>query len=428
MKSTRYRWTILVLLTLAMMINYMDRAALSIAMPFITRDFQLTPSEKGMIFSIFFIGYAAFNFVGGYLADRYGPRSVFAWSMMVWSLLCGATAGVFNFWSLLLVRVLFGLGEGPVSAVANKAIANWFPVQERARAIGFCQAGGPLGGALAGPVVGLLALWLGWRIAFVIIAAVGIVWAVAWYRMARDLPAESSRVNHAERNLITVGRSRAQADAADAPASLLSIIGQREVIVTGGALFCYNYILFFFMTWFPSYLIEARGVSLRDMSFFSALPWLMGALGFLAGGWLIDMLYRVTGRLLFSRKVVLVCSLLTSSLCIAAVGQVDDTIAIVGIMTVAIGALMLAGPGFWALLQDSVPPARIGTAGGFMHMLSNLSGIIAPVATGFIIQSAQTYAGGFVLAAALGLLGAVVILVFIHQRPPSSPVPIATPA
>lgn len=427
MKPSKYRWKILALLTLAMMINYMDRAALSVAIPFITKDFHLTASEKGLIFSIFFIGYAAFNFIGGYLSDRYGPKSVFTWSMTIWSLLCGATAGVFNFWSLLTARVLFGLGEGPVSAISNKAINNWFPVKERARAIGINQAGGPIGGALAGPVVGLLAIWLGWRMAFVIIAVLGLIWAVVWYRMARDIPAQSPDVDAAELALINAGREPVKAvDASERP-KLLTVISQREVLVTGCALFCYNYILFFFMTWFPSYLIDARGVSLKEMSFFSSLPWLMGAFGFLCGGWLIDTLYRKTGKLLFSRKVVLVCSLLTSSVCIGVVGLVDDTMAIVGIMTVAIGSLMLAGPGFWALIQDSVPPAQIGTAGGFMHMLSNLSGIVAPAATGFIIQSANTYTGGFVLAAGLGLVGALIIVVFIHNRP-SAAMPIPEPA
>ncbi|MFJ3056281.1 MFS transporter [Herbaspirillum sp. NPDC087042] len=427
MKTSKYRWAILALLTLAMMVNYMDRAALSVAIPFITKDFHLTAAEKGLIFSCFFIGYAAFNFIGGYLSDRFGPKSVFTWSMVIWSLLCGATAGVFNFWSLLTARVLFGLGEGPVSAISNKTINNWFPVRERARAIGINQAGGPIGGALAGPVVGLLALWLGWRTAFVIIAVLGLLWALVWHRMSRDLPAQSEHVSPAELQLINAERPSVAATSSAEKVSLLTIITQREVLVTGGALFCYNYILFFFMTWFPSYLIDARGVSLKEMSFFSALPWLMGALGFLCGGWLIDTLYRITGKLLFSRKVVLVCSLLTSSLCIGVVGLIDDTMQIVAVMTLAIGALMLAGPGFWALIQDSVAPSRMGTAGGFMHMLSNLSGIIAPAATGFIIQSAKTYTGGFVLAAVLGLVGALVIVIFIHQRP-SSAMPVVKPA
>jgi len=174
-KKKNYRWTILTMLFLAMIINYVDRAALSIAMPFITQEYHLTPAEKGMIFSSFFFGYALFCFVGGYLADRFGPKRVLTWSMGFWSVLCGSTALAFNFWSLLIVRALFGVGEGPVSTTANKTVNSWFPIKERARAIGINQAGGPLGGARAGAIVGFLALWLGWRVAFVVIAVSGVL-------------------------------------------------------------------------------------------------------------------------------------------------------------------------------------------------------------------------------------------------------------
>jgi ACS family hexuronate transporter-like MFS transporter len=421
-KKKNYRWTILTMLVIAMIINYVDRAALSIAMPFITQEYHLTPSEKGMIFSSFFIGYALFCFVGGYLADRYGPKRVLTFAMSGWSILCGLTALAFNFWSLLIVRALFGVGEGPVSTTANKTVNNWFPIKERARAIGINQAGGPLGGALAGPIVGFLALWLGWRVAFIVMAVMGLIWAVCWFRMATSTPQEHPKVSAEEIALINAERDVPVMTAAQAPRTpVLEIILQRSVLVTGVSLFCYNYILYFFMTWFPSYLIDAKGIDLKSMSIVTSLPWLVGTVGFLCGGVLIDYIYKRTGKQLFSRKVVLVTCLLVAACCIALTGQVEDVTQSVVVMTVAIGFLMLTAPAYWSLIQDAVPGHQVGTAGGFMHGLANLSGIVAPTATGIIIQTSGTYASGFALAGGLGILGALIVAIFVGQPKPLTP-------
>jgi ACS family hexuronate transporter-like MFS transporter len=417
-----YRWTILAMLFVAMVINYVDRAALSIAMPFITQEYHLTPSEKGMIFSSFFFGYALFCFVGGYLADRFGPKRVLTWSMGFWSVLCGATALAFNFWSLLIVRALFGVGEGPVSTTANKAINSWFPVTERARAIGFAQAGGPLGGALAGPIVGFLALWLGWRVAFIVIAAFGLVWAVAWWRMATSTPLEHPKVSEEELAAINAEREAPVQAVGDAPRSLVfDVIRQRAVIVMGVSLFCYNYILYFFMTWFPSYLIDAKGIDLKSMSIVTALPWFVGTLGFIGGGLLIDWVFKRTGRRLFSRKVVLVTCLLIAALCVGFTGQLESVTGAVIVMTLAVGFLMLSAPAYWSMIQDTVPDHQVGTAGGFMHGLANLSGIVAPTATGLIIQSTGTYSSGFALAGVLGVIGALIVALFVTNKAATNP-------
>ncbi|WP_273825595.1 MULTISPECIES: MFS transporter [Pseudomonas] len=421
-----FRWTILAMLFIAMVINYVDRAALSIAMPFITQDYHLTPAEKGLIFSSFFFGYALFCFVGGYFADRFGPKRVLTWSMSFWSVLCGSTALAFNFWSLLIVRALFGIGEGPVSTTANKAINSWFPIAERARAIGIAQAGGPLGGALAGPIVGFLAIWLGWRVAFIVIAVVGIVWALAWWRLATSTPQEHPEVSAEELALINADRETPVQVASDAPTTpVIEVIRQRAVLISGLSLFCYNYILYFFMTWFPSYLIDAKGVDLKSMSVVTALPWLVGTFGFIGGGLLIDWVFKRTGRRLFSRKVVLVCCLLVAASCVGLTGQLESITGAVAVMTIAVGFLMLSAPAYWSMIQDAVPDHQVGTAGGFMHGLANLSGIVAPTVTGLIIQYTGTFASGFALAGLLGIIGALIVAIFVTERTVANPALIA---
>ncbi|WP_260431285.1 MFS transporter [Burkholderia contaminans] len=415
----KYRTTILAMLMAAMIINYIDRAALSIAMPFITRDFHLTAGEKGLIFSAFSVGYALFNFLGGYFSDRFGGKRVLGISMTFWSIACGLTATVSGFWSMLLVRIAFGAGEGPNSATANKVVNTWFPIGERASAAGVNQAGGPIGGALAGPVIGFLALSFGWRAAFIVMALLGLAWAFCWYRLATETPAQHPKVGPAELADIDAGQEPATA-ADGARVSVLEVISTRSVLTTGISLFCYNYILFFFITWFPSYLVDAKGISLKDMSLVSSLPWVTGAIGFLSGGFLVDAIFRRTGKRMFSRKVVLVTSLLIAAVCIGLTGMVGEAATAVGVMTVAIGFLMLAAPAYWAIIQDSVPRHQVGTASGFMHGLANVSGIVGPAATGFLIQGTGSYVSAFALAGGLGLIGSLILAVFVG-RPGATP-------
>jgi D-galactonate transporter len=407
------------MLTTAMVINYMDRSALAVAMPFITEDFHLTDVEKGLIFSSFSVGYALFNFLGGVLSDKFGAKKVFIWAMVFWSAMCGLTAGAFNFWTLLIARALFGIGEGPISTTANKVVNSWFPLRERARSVGINQAGGPLGGALSGPVVGFLALTFGWRVAFILIALIGLTWALIWRLVATDDPRTNKRVGDRELAEIEEGERIEEAaveEVATGPRpSMWKAILQPAILATALSLFCYNYILFFFLTWFPVYLVDAQGVSLRDMSIVTAIPWIVGAAGYLGGGFLIDYIFKRTGKQFFSRKVVLVTCLATSALCVGLTSTATTAISAVVMMTVAVGFLMLAAPAYWTLIQDAAPKEYVGSAGGLMHGLANISGIVAPTATGFIVATSN-YSGAFVLAGALGVLGAVIVWIFVRRQ------------
>jgi MFS family permease len=140
----RYRLVVALLLFFAGMLNYMDRAALSVMAPLVKADLHLNDAQLGFLFSCFFVGYCLFCFIGGWGADKFGPRKVYAWAAAIWSVFCGATALVTGFWHLLIVRVLFGIGEGPMGTTTNKSIANWFPRKEIGRAVGFTNAGQPL--------------------------------------------------------------------------------------------------------------------------------------------------------------------------------------------------------------------------------------------------------------------------------------------
>ena len=405
------RWQMVLLLFIAGIINYLDRSALSVAAPLVVQDLALGPADLGLVFSSFFVGYAVFNFIGGWASDKLGGKRVFTLAMGVWSAFCALTAAATGFVSLLVIRVCFGVGEGPLSSTMNKVVNNWFPHREAASAVGFANCGTPLGGAIAGPVVGLMAVTLGWKAAFVAIGVIGFAWLFFWIRLATETPREHPTITAEELREIEDDHA---APAASLPAQPLGFyLKQPVVLATGLAFFGYNYILFFFLTWFPSYLTMAQHLSIKDMSIATVLPWVLGFCGLAAGGALSDAVFRRTGRALFARKLVLTVCLSLAAVSVALAGLVTTVGSALLLMSAAVFFLYLTGSTYWAILQDTVRGENIGGVGGFIHMMANCAGIIGPAVTGFIVQSTGVFTSAFVLAGGIAILGVLCVLVFV---------------
>ena len=418
MLGMRMRWVIGSLMFLAGMINYLDRSALGVAAPLVRADLHLDPAQLGIVFSSFSFGYALFCFVGGYASDHYGPRRVLGVSMLIWSVFCGLTAGAWSLGSLLVIRILFGMGEGPIGSTFNKTVRNWFPHGQQASAVSVANAGTPLGAALSGPIVGLLALNFGWRVAFVIIALIGAVWAIAWYAISTDHPAENPRVTAAERAEYEAGQAT-QPVSAGPRRPLGSLIARPAILATAFAFFGYSCILFFFLTWFPTYLVSARHLSIASMSFATMIPWLIGFIGLAAGGPLCDLIFRVTGNPILARKLVLVVCLLVAAACIALAGTVDTVFAAVGLMSVSVFFMYLTGNTYWAIILDTVEQNRVGGVSGFVHFVANCGGIVAPLVTGFIVQATGSFYAAFLLTGAIAVLGALGVAVLVRAPAPA---------
>ncbi|MFE5430619.1 MFS transporter [Peribacillus simplex] len=409
----KYRWFIIFLLFLAGAFNYMDRVAFSVAAPFISKEFNLTPSQMGLLFSSFFLGYAIFNFIGGYLADRFGPRKVFGGALGLWSIFVGVTAVTYNFTSLYISRLFFGFAEGPVATTSNKMVNNWFPAKERASAIGIYTAGMPLGGAIAAPLVGLVSIQYGWRTAFIVLMILGLILTYFWMKLTKDYPKQHPKVSGAELKEILQGQNTVSDPSSTEKLSLWKTIKHPTILFTAVAFFAYNYNNFFFLTWFPSYLTDAKNLTVHDMSIVTIIPWLVGAIGLFFGGFISDYIYKKTKKLMFSRKVILVTGLFGSAICVGFVAIVETATAAVALMAIAVFFLYLTAMIYWAIIQDTVPSNNVGTAGGFVHLISNISGIIAPTVTGFLVQSTGGFSIAFYLAATLAILGALVVVFFV---------------
>ncbi|HEY0523961.1 MAG TPA: MFS transporter [Stellaceae bacterium] len=414
----RLRWFIIALLFVGGAISYLDRAALSVAAPLIAKDMQLDPAQLGIVFSSFFVGYALFCFVGGFASDRIGPKNVFSIAMTVWSVFCGMTAAATGLVSLLVVRVIFGMGEGPFSSTANKFVSNWFPRPEQASAVGMANAGQPLGAALAGPVVGLLAVAAGWRVSFVVIAVIGLVWTAAWMWLATDRPEQHRWLD--PETLRHHARERAERSTQLEPLPLAVYLRRPAILATAFAFFGYAYILYFFLSWFPSYLTMAHHLSIQKMGVVNAIPWLVGFIGLASGGFVCDAIFRMTGNALFARKLVLIVSLIIAAICVALAGVVTGITAVVTLMAITVFFMYLTASTYWAIILDTVAEARVGGVSGFVHLIANLAGIVAPAVTGYLVEWSGSFTSAFALTGGIAIIGALGVALLVHEAQPEA--------
>src|SRR5216683_556672 len=419
MIRTRYRWFIIFLLFAISAVNYIDRAAISYAIPLMQRDLGLTPADTGIILGAFGIGYAITTLVGGFAVDRYGARVVLAIAAILWSLSIGATAFASGFAILYAARVLLGVSEGPSFPALTGAVSHWLSPHERATALSNALLAVPLALASGGPLCTELLGWLDWRLTFAALFILSIAWVPLWYFLFRDDPAESRFVNAAE--LAHIRTSDPSVSAAPhavvkswpEAGVLKMLLTNRTLLANTWAFFVFGYFLFFFMTWLPSYLEGAYGLNLHTVGLFTVLPWLAAAVVL----WLLarwsDHLLKTTGRLRVARSYLIAGSQFVAALAVIPVALTHDlTVAIAGI-TVAVAASMGANAAYYAVNVD-IAPSRAATALGIMDFAFAIAGFLAPAITGWVLNLRGSFFDSFLLMTGLALSSMLVVLLFHH--------------
>ena len=409
MRSKKYRFVILGLLFSVGTINYLDRTALGVAAPFVKTDLGLSPSELGLIFSTFFLGYTLFAFVGGQLADRYGPKNVYIWAALSWSILSALTGAVAGFTQLLVVRTLFGFAEGPMISTANKTITNWFPRKEMSRTVGIMFAGQSVGMALAAPVVGLLMISVGWRLAFVITGAAGVLWVVAWHLLMTDRPRGGA------------GEEADDTVVSGQPAPFVALplrayLGQPAILALGLGLFSMNYPFYILLSWLPTYLTHTLHMPVKTMVYVASIPWACGIIGYVGGGTLGDYAYRRLPDPLFARKLSTTVPLALSVVALLALSISSGAVMAVTLITIIIILMTAAAQACWTTVHELVPAARVGGVSGFVGFLSNISGIIGPAVTGFTVQYFGGFNSAFIVAAVIAFVGTITMVLFVNRQ------------
>jgi sugar phosphate permease len=391
------------------LITYLDRVNISTAAPAISQEFGFNKITMGAIFSAFVWAYALFQVPGGWLSDRFGARTVLTAIVTYWSFMTAATAAATSALSFVVVRFLFGMGEAGAFPGATRAMQLWYPRSERGFVQGLTHSASRLGAAIAPPIVVLIVTTLGWRSVFYICGAVGLVWAIWWYFSYRNLPEDHGLVNREEliqiRGLDDKGEIKPavmETRAANVPWATLIQSPNMWAIMC--AYFTYVYCLYIFLTWLPSYLVEARHFTLLKVGFLASLPLFAGVIGDTVGGLATDWLLKKTRSTKLARRSVAIVGLLGCALFIVPAALTDNPYTAVYCLTGAMFFLECTIGPSWAVPMDTGGKYS-GTVSGMMNMAGNFGGAMSPLVFGVLAQYGNWQAP-FVVAAALLIVGA----------------------
>jgi ACS family glucarate transporter-like MFS transporter len=402
MRPTKARyWVIVFAITLAI-IQYIDRVCISQAGPRIQVDLRLTDSQMGWVFSAFTLSYALFEIPCGYLGDKIGPRRVLLRIVLWWSFFTAATGWVRNWFTLVATRFLFGAGEAGCFPNLTKAFNRWLPAHERARAQGIMWMSARWGGAFTPILVFWCLQFMHWRTSFLVFGCLGIVWAAIFFWWYRDDPRQHKSVNAAEAALLPSDGGHDE----HVNVPWRRLYTSSSVWFLCAQYFAASYSWYFFITWFPKYLLTERGLDVKQSALLAGLPLFLGGFGALTAGWLAPHLSRRFGGMRGVRKGFgAVGFTLGAALLVISTFLKNPYAAVLAIALVSFcNDLMM--PGAWAACMD-VGGKYCGTLSGTMNMMGNLGGFVSPIVIGYIIQYTGNWNLTFYVTAVIYLLGAV---------------------
>ncbi|MGH9842697.1 MAG: MFS transporter [Blastocatellia bacterium] len=411
-RPSQARRPLLALIFALTVITYLDRLCISAAMPAIADEFHLTTEQKGWIFSAFTFAYAAFEIPSGWLGDRFGARLALTRIVVWWSAFTALTGAAMGFWSLLAIRFLFGAGEAGAFPNIARAVSEWFPSREQGRAMSVSFIGLAVGSAMTAPLVFTLLEGQHWRWTFVEFGLVGLIWCWVWHRWFRDRPEEHPAVNEAELQLIRADKAAASSDH---HAPWTRMFASANMIFICLMYFAYGYGLYFYITWLPTYLIEALGFDKGSAKWLAALPWVLSVPAFGFGGWLTDWLARRTGNLKLARCGIGAAGYAASALVLLVVPRIEDRRLAAVVLALAFCCQTVTISAAWAVCLD-VGRRYAGVVTGFMNTVGNLGGVLSPLVVGYAVKESGSWALPFYVMAAVFGVGVVMWLLVDPNR------------
>ncbi len=404
MPATRVRYKVLLLTFLTAFIMYMDRVCMGSAAPTIMKEFHLDKITMGWSSAAFNFAYALFQVPGGWMADRFGPRVVLAGAMTWWSIFTVATGFSFSAISLALARFFFGMGEAAAFPAASRALVRWLPVAQRAFGQGFQHAGSRFGAAVTPPIVVYLITRLSWHWVFYIFGIVGVFWAAGWYWYYRDYPQDHPAVNAEELDVL-----RGSGFTAKPTGKLMvpwrRILRSRNLWFLSSMYFCYGWVLWMYLFWLPTYLVEARGFNQLKMGLAASLPLLAATVTNALGGWISDHLAHRFRDLRRGRLIVSMIGFALAGISLIPGVLAKDPSTGLLCLTLALAGLELTVAVSWAICLD-IGGDYSGSVSSVMNTLGNIGGAISSVAIGYL----ATHLGWnwpFLVASAMCLVAAL---------------------
>lgn len=418
----RVRYTIVATLFAVTIVNYADRAILAVTAPILSKDIGINPLELGIVFSAFGWAYCAAQVPGGWLLDRFGTKRVYLAGILLWSVFTAAQGmvvwltGAAAIMTLFVLRFLVGLAEAPSFPGNARMVAAWFPASERGTASAIFNSAQYFATVLFAPIMAWITYMFGWPHTFLFMGSLGLVAAAAW-RLFAHAPRRHPRIGNAELNFIVAGGGLVDMDSAakgakgDVIRALKVLLGHRSLWGLYLGQFAINTLTYFFITWFPVYLVEERGLSLISAGLFASAPAICGFLGGIVGGVWSDWLLRRGFSLTAARKIPIVTGMLIS-ISIILCNYTDSLGLVLVFMSFAFFGKGVGALG-WAVVSDMAPSEFAGLGGGLFNMFGNLSSILTPIVIGAILHTTGSFKLALVFVAANALLAAFSFLVLV---------------
>ncbi|MEM5316432.1 MFS transporter [Paraburkholderia sp. JHI869] len=397
---SKVRWWVAGLMWAAIAINYIDRTVLAAAAPRIQSEFHLGAVQMGVVMSAFFWSYALLQLPAGFLADRFGQKKVLGFAVLWWSLATAMTGFANGFKSLVGLRVALGAGEAGAYPSNAGIAAKWFPLRERATVAGIFDSGSKFGGAIALPLIAAMLTAFDWKITFALTGLLGLVWFAFWQFSFSDSPRDHKRVNAAELAHIYSDQPAQQQDSEARP-RLRKLFAHRNIWAMCIGFFMINYNSYFFITWLPTYLVKARGMTMMEMGWMASLPLLVSIVVEIAAGWASDRVYA-SGKLSLTatRKLFLVIGLVMAS-SIGFAAFADSAAVAVLLLCIAKSGTTVAASQVWALPADVAPRGAVSMVAGVQNTVSNIGGVVGPIVTGAIVGATGSFVPALVVSSAL---------------------------
>jgi D-galactonate transporter len=416
-RRTNVRYLILLMIFVITTLNYADRATLSITGSAMRSEFGFDAIRMGYIFSAFSWAYVLSQLPAGWLLDRFGARRMYAASIFLWSLftllqssigLVGSAGGAVI--ALFVLRFAMGMAEAPAFPANAKVVASWFPTGERGTASAIFNSAQYFAAVVFTPLMAWITHSFGWQNVYLVMGATGIVLALTWLKVMKN-PSDHPRVNKAELEHIENGgglihpqKKTAYVDA-DGPGSwfyVRQLMSNRMLLGVYLAQYCINVLTYFFLTWFPIYLVQARGMTILQAGLTASLPAICGFTGGVLGGVFSDALIRRGHSLTVARKVPIVGGMLLS-VCIIGCNYVTTDWVVVALMSLAFFGKGIGALG-WAVVADTSPKDAIGLSGSIFNMFGNVAGIVTPIVVGYIVATTGSFNGALVFVGINALL------------------------
>jgi len=420
-KKTNVRYFILAMLFIVTTLNYVDRATLSMAAPAMRKDLGLDAVTMGYAFSAFGWSYTALQIPGGWTLDKFGAKVVYGLGLFLWSFftflqgMTGFLLGLGAFTTLFGLRFLMGVAEAPAFPANSRITTMWFPTHERGFASAIFNSAQYFALAAFNPIMGWILVAFGWRHVFFAMGLVGIVMALIWFKVIKD-PSHHPSVNAEELEYIQSGGGLAKLGDKKTTIKwsyIQSLITNRMMIGVYLGQFCLNTITWFFLTWFPTYLVQAKGMSILKVGLIASIPAICGFIGGLSGGYVSDWLLRRGYSLTLARKTPIIIGLVLSGTIILA-NYVQTESFVIAVMSLAFFAKGFGALG-WVVIGDTSPKEMVGLSGGIFNFAGNIASIVTPIVIGYILKETGSFNGALVFVGAMGILGALSYLLIVGE-------------